>query len=218
MKSLRLTLRYEPEIQHPMHRFIGESDAIEREWLVTWNMGVEEGITYALFYVVGEREPYENALSGVETNEGYDITPVHDDAFYATVRERDTEQFRRFRAAFEQPTLMVVPPLAYRPHGIMAFDVVGEPAALEGVLDELPAGITAEVREIGEYDTRPGTPGADLTARQREALAAARRVGYYEVPREGSVADVARELDCAPSTASNHLRKAETRLVEQEFG
>lgn len=217
MKSLRLTLRYAPEVQHPMHRFMTESTAVEREWLVTWNMGVEEGITYALFYVVGEREPYENALSGVETNEGYDITPVHDGAFYATVRERDTERFRRFRAAFEQPSLMVVPPLAYRPNGVMAFDVVGEPTALEAVLDGLPAGITAEVHEVGEYDARPGTPGAALTDRQREALAAARRVGYYEVPRTGSVADVAAELRCAPSTASNHLRKAEARLVERAF-
>lgn len=200
-----------------MHRFMTESDAIECEWLVTWNIGVEEGIIYALFYVVGEREPYESALSAVPTNEGYDLTPVHDGAFYAVVRERETEQFRRFHAAFEQPTLMVVPPLAYRPHGIMAFDVVGEPAALEGVLDGLPEGIAAEVREVGEYDTRPGTLATDLTARQREALAAARRVGYYEIPRTGSVADVAAALDCAPSTASNHLRKAEIRLVEREF-
>jgi hypothetical protein len=216
MKSLRLILRYAPEVQHPMHRFMTESDAVEREWLVTWNIGIEDGITSALFYVVGEREPYESALSAVPTNEEYDLTPVHDGAFYATVRERETEQFQRFHATFEQPSLMVVPPFDYRPNGILAFDVVGEPTALEGVLNDLPESITAEVHEIGEYDTRPGTSGTGLTARQREALAAARRIGYYEVPRTGSVADVAAELDCAPSTASNHLRKAEARLVEQE--
>jgi predicted DNA binding protein len=217
VKSLRLVLRYAPAAQHPMHRFMTEHDAIEREWLVAWNISVEEDITYALFYVVGERGPYEDALAAVETNAGYDLTPVHDGAFYAYVRERDTERFRRFRAAFEQPTLMVVPPLSYRPHGVLAFDVVGEPEALEAVLDELPEGITAEIREVGEYDARPGALAADLTARQREALATARDVGYYEVPREGSVADVADALGCAPSTASNHLRKAEARLIGREF-
>nr|WP_266083143.1 helix-turn-helix domain-containing protein [Haladaptatus caseinilyticus] len=195
-----------------------ESDAIEREWLVTWNVGVEDGLAYTLFYVIGEREPYERALSAVKTVEGYDLTPVRDGAFYAFVRGRETEQSRKFYMAFQQPTLMIIPPLAYRPHGIMAFDVVGESDALERVLNELPEGITAEVRKVGEYDARPGTFDIDLTARQREALAVARQVGYYEVPRSGSVADVAAELGCAPSTASNHLRKAEARLVERVFG
>ena len=217
MKSLRLVLRYAPAAQHPMHRFMTEHDAIEREWLMTWNLSVEEDVTYALFYVVGERDAYEEALAGVETNAGYDLTPVHDGGFYAYIRERDTERFRRFRAAFEQPSLMVIPPLSYRPHGVLAFDVVGEPEALEAVLSELPNGITAEVREVGEYDARPGTLAADLTARQREALTAAREVGYYEIPRGGSVADVADVLDCAPSTASNHLQKAEARLIEREL-
>jgi len=53
-----------------------------------------------------------------------------------------------------------------------------------------------------------------LTDRQQEAVHAALEHGYYEVPREGTVEDVAATLDCAPSTASNHLRKAEARLVE----
>jgi hypothetical protein len=49
--------------------------------------------------------------------------------------------------------------------------------------------------------------------RQREAITAASEVGYYDVPRTGSVAEVADRLGCAKSTASNHLRKAEARLV-----
>lgn len=218
MKYLRLVLRYAPVAQHPMHQFMTESDAIDRELLVAWNLTAEKDVTYALFYVVGEREQYENALEAVETNEGYDLTPVHEGAFYAYLRERDTDRFRRFRAAFEQPSLMVIPPLDYRSNGMLVFDAVGEPTALEAVLDNLPEGITAEVREVGEYDARPGTFAATLTERQREALAVARDVGYYEVPREGSVAEVAEALGCAPSTASNHLQKAERQLIERMFG
>ncbi|WP_330633185.1 helix-turn-helix domain-containing protein [Halocatena halophila] len=218
MKYLRLNLRYAPAAQHPMHRFMSESDAIDRELLVAWNLTAETDITYALFYVVGDRESYETALEAVDTNESYDLTPVHDGTFYAYLRERDTDRFRRFRAAFEQPSLMAVPPLDYRSNGMLTFDVVGEPASLEAVLDQLPKGISAEIREVGEYDARPGIFTTTLTARQREALAAASNVGYYEVPREGSVADVAEALGCAPSTASNHLRKAEARLVEHTVG
>ncbi|AJF27668.1 transcriptional regulator (plasmid) [Haloarcula sp. CBA1115] len=217
MRYLRLEIQYAPEYQRPMHRFMTESDAIKREWLVTWKVGVEDEIAYTLFYIVGDREPYESALSAVETMESYDITPVRDQAFYAFVRGRETEQSRQFYAAFEQPTLMVVPPVAYRPHGVVLFDVVGEPATLEQVRDALPDGITVNVQKIGEYDASPGTFAIGLTSRQREALAAGREVGYFDVPRNGSVKDVAEELGCAPSTASNHLRKAQARLVERVF-
>jgi predicted DNA binding protein len=217
VRYLRLEIQYAPEYQRPMHRFITESDAVKREWLVTWTAGVEGGVASTLFYVVGERGPYETALSTVSTMESYDITPVGDEAFYALVRGRETDQSRKFTAAFEQPTLMVVPPLAYRPDGIVAFDVVGDPAVLDQVRAELPEGITAKVSKVGEYDARPGTFAIDLTARQREAVAAGRQVGYYDVPRTGSVEDVAEELGCAPSTASNHLRKAEAQLVERVF-
>ncbi len=217
VRYLRLEIQYALEYQRPMHRLMTESDAIKREWLVTWKVGVEDGIAYTLFYVVGDREPYESALSGVETMESYDITPVRDEAFYAFIRGQETDRSRQFYTAFEQPTLMIVPPVAYRPHGIVLFDVVGEPAALEQVRSALPDGISVNVRKIGEYDASPGTFATGLTSRQREALTVGREVGYYEVPRNGSVEDVAKELGCAPSTASNHLRKAEARLVERTF-
>jgi hypothetical protein len=199
-----------------MYRFMTESDAIKRGWLVAWKVGVEDGIAYTLFYIVGDREPYESALSAVETMESYDITSVWDEAFYASIRGRETEQSRQFYTAFVQPTLMVVPPV-YRPHGVVLFDVVGEPATLEQVREALSGGITVNVRKIGECDASPGTFAIGLTSRQRGALAAGREVGYYDVLRNGSVEDVAKELGCAPSTASNHLRKAQARLVERVF-
>ncbi|MXR22550.1 helix-turn-helix domain-containing protein [Halobacterium bonnevillei] len=37
--------------------------------------------------------------------------------------------------------------------------------------------------------------------------------GYYDVPRTASQDDVAAQLDCAPSTVAEHLRKAEAALA-----
>ena len=218
MKYLHLSLRYDRESQHPMQRLLTDSDAIERSWLVAWNLLGEGDILHTLFYVVGDRERYERKISAAETTIAYDITTVDDGAFYAYVRESEKEVFERFREAFARPSLVVVPPLAYRPKGIVDFDVVGKPADLERVLDGLPEEISAEVSKIGEYDARPGLPAVDLTARQREAVRAALDVGYYEFPRTGEIADVADALGCAKSTASNHLQKAEGRLVSQLLG
>ncbi|WP_255681469.1 helix-turn-helix domain-containing protein [Natrinema sp. SYSU A 869] len=211
MKYLHLSLQYEREVQHPMQRLLTDSETLERSWLVTWNLLGEGDIIYTLFYLIGDRERYEQHIAGAEGAIDFDITSVDDSSFYAYGREREKEIFKRFRTAFQQPSVVVVPPLAYRPNGRVDFDVVGEPEDLAGILDRLPDEITAEVSEVGEYDARPGVPAVDLTARQREAV----EVGYYEYPRTGSVADVAEILDCATSTASNHLQKAEARLIRQ---
>jgi len=197
-----------------MHRYLDDHESAERSQLLSWNLSGED-VVYTLFHVIAAREPYERALRDVETVIEYDLTPVDDDSFYLFLRERTTEDFRQFREAFDDPRLVVVPPFEYRSEGELRFSAVGEPNALRGVLDGLPAAITAQVEEIGEYD-RPAR--RSLTDRQTEALDAAVRVGYYEVPREGSVADVAGELGCAASTASNHLRKAESRLAYRAVG
>lgn len=53
-----------------------------------------------------------------------------------------------------------------------------------------------------------------LTDRQGEVLERAFRAGYYEVPRDCTLAAVADELGVDTSTASEILRRAEARLVE----
>lgn len=53
-----------------------------------------------------------------------------------------------------------------------------------------------------------------LTERQRELLDVAVRKGYFEVPRECTLADLARAVDVDKSSASVTLRRAESRLVK----
>jgi predicted DNA binding protein len=43
-------------------------------------------------------------------------------------------------------------------------------------------------------------------------------MGYYAVPRETARDDIAERLGCVPSTASEHLRKAERELVRTYVG
>jgi hypothetical protein len=62
-------------------------------------------------------------------------------------------------------------------------------------------------------DAKP--PGDGLTGRQREALRIAYELGYFDVPRGASLADVGTELGISASAASERLRRAQTRLVEE---
>ncbi|MFB6138951.1 MAG: helix-turn-helix domain-containing protein [Halosimplex sp.] len=55
----------------------------------------------------------------------------------------------------------------------------------------------------------------EMTAPQHEALVTAHEMGYFDVPRTASTADVAEELGVAPASLSERLRRAQSHLVAQ---
>lgn len=54
-----------------------------------------------------------------------------------------------------------------------------------------------------------------LTDRQRECLTIAQRRGYFEVPRDCTLAEVADALDVDKSTASETIRRGTARVLDQ---
>ncbi|MFC7019355.1 MULTISPECIES: helix-turn-helix domain-containing protein [Haloarcula] len=52
-----------------------------------------------------------------------------------------------------------------------------------------------------------------LTDRQREAVATAYRMGYFDYPRQSNASEVAEALDIAPSTFTEHLTAAQSELL-----
>ncbi|RXK49432.1 helix-turn-helix domain-containing protein [Halorientalis pallida] len=57
-----------------------------------------------------------------------------------------------------------------------------------------------------------------LTDAQFEALATAYEMGYFDEPKGATHGEVADELGIARSSLSERLRRAERRLVQQQFG
>lgn len=53
-----------------------------------------------------------------------------------------------------------------------------------------------------------------LTARQREVLETAHRMGYFERPKGANAGDVAATLDISRSTFTEHLAAAQTKLLD----
>lgn len=94
--------------------------------------------------------------------------------------------------------------------GWYTFDLTGtrdELDDLEAVLSESPLSY-----ELESLVTRTN-PESLLTDRQREVLETAVREGYFAVPRECTLAELAQGLDIDKSTASTILRRGEQRLV-----
>lgn len=75
--------------------------------------------------------------------------------------------------------------------------------------------IEHELLSLTDSDT--GSSVELLSDRQREVVATAIEQGYYEIPRDGTLGDVADELGIDTSTASDIIRRAEATLVDWHF-
>lgn len=64
-------------------------------------------------------------------------------------------------------------------------------------------------------DREPEPPGDGLTDRQYEALRTAYELGYFNIPRQASLEEVAAELDISASSVSERLRRAQTQLIQE---
>lgn len=71
----------------------------------------------------------------------------------------------------------------------------------------------AEIAYIRNREAGLGM-SADLTEKQAAVLKAAMEMGYFDSPRVASIKDVAARVGVSPSTAVEHLRKAEKKVLE----
>ncbi|WP_255170489.1 helix-turn-helix domain-containing protein [Natrononativus amylolyticus] len=207
MKSVRLVVTYDAEALHPTHELVCESPRVDREYLLEGR--ADDGVETVLSYVEGDAEPYERVLESMDGLLEYDLRAAGD-GFFVYARSELDDRGRSLASAFDRETLVVVPPIEFRPDRTMALTLIGHPADLQATVDGVPSGLEASVWWIGDHAQ---AAGGRLTDRQREALAVAHELGYYDVPRSVGLEAVAAELDCAKATASTLLRRGEARLV-----
>jgi len=194
-----------------MYGVLSQAPFVERATALQWNFtGDALGI---LHYVEGEADAFAAAADDIDVVVGYDIEPVGEDAFYVYVRDETTESLAELFGPVSQGGLVVVPPIVYGADGAVTLTIFGPDDELQAAMGSIPDPIEVTVEAVGSLATSRVAPTARLTDRQREAAEAAFDLGYYDVPRTTDHEAVADALDCAPSTAAEHLRKAESKLL-----
>lgn len=215
MQRVRLTLRPVDTAVHPVYELItGGADYLSSVELLNWN--VADRPIGLLHRIEGDRAAFAAALDEIPQVLTHDITPITDDKFYIYLRDRSTQTASELFETFCRNSLIVVWPIEYHQDGTGTLTVVGPPDQLQTAIEGVPEGIETDIEEIGGAWSREGVI-ARLSDRQRAAIAAGIEVGYYDMPRQATHADVAGVLGCAPSTASEHLRKAESKLLTSLF-
>jgi glutathione S-transferase len=215
MKYIDVRIRLPDAMLHPMQAFIRHEDAVRYEEMLAWRTRPDKEVEYALYYVEAELESYREAVREVETIIECRITPIDDESAHVWACEETRPETQAWRDAFADRQLIVIPPIRFDDDAAMEMTIVGDGTEMHQTLETMPTAVDVTVNEIGTYDRRGGTLAGTLSDRQLAAAETALRLGYYAVPREGSLADVADALGCAESTASTLLRRAERNLLSR---
>ena len=139
------------------------------------------------------------------------LARLDDGAFLAYFEGRPAKEWAGLAGAargLPSPTLELTPD-SWR------ISVVGTTRRLRSYVKDLRRErIHHHVLSVGGADLPADSPLEWLTPRQREALVAAYRSGYFDTPRRASSARVAKSLHLGKSATVEHLRKAQKRLLD----
>lgn len=207
MQRVSFAVTYPPGRAHPIHRRIAGDGPVTRAALLAW--APTATVTTLTRYDAGESAVAELLASVPAVEQSHLVE--RDGATYAYVSQSSFELDAEVMALVRDATVAFLPPITFEETGTVRFEAVGERASLSRFHGALREALPTRIERVRAYEGRSRPTG--LTDRQLAALSAAVDVGYYELPRTGSVADVAAELDCAPSTAGELLRRAERAVV-----
>lgn len=88
---------------------------------------------------------------------------------------------------------------------------------LQRALTAFPDEIAITVERIGAYPPEMRDLSSVLTERQQEILDIAADLGYYEVPRQATHADIAERAGLNAGTVSEHMQRIEARVFAELF-
>lgn len=207
MRRVSLRTDYPAARRHALHQELVERAGVERADLLVWGP-VGSATQFQWF----DADPETTAaLLDAVPEVTHRRLVAGDGGTYAFTRQSGFAFDPDLLDVVASADVAFLPPVSFHGDGTATVDAVGEDDRLAALVDALAAHADVTVESVRDFH-RGGAPAA-LTDRQRAALDAAVAAGYYEVPREGSVADVADALDCSTSTAGELLRKAEARVV-----
>lgn len=213
MRYLQVRLAGADTTLHPLVPTLADSDVFRDARMLNWFPSFDPAQATVLLYLDGDLDRFEAELDRAELVIDHDLTRFGDGRGYAYVNSHaHPTEWQLFEMATGEGLIPVFP-FQYHDDGTMTMRIVGPTPRLQAVVEAIPDGIETTIDRVGEYDLGQAPIPPSLAPRQREALAVAHDAGYYAVPREAGRDEVAERLDCAPSTASEHLRKAERRVI-----
>jgi len=213
VKQLRVTVHVDDDIAPEFFILLAASIEISEARLIDWSMTSGKRGT-VLYSIDGDHRAFAERATDTPGIDSVAFSDTVQERTYALVAMRplETPLFDVIHQASTRAGVLVRKPIIYR-DGNMYARVVGDSEPLQQAFEEMPDGIDVQVNEIGGFRGSMDDPRVTLSNRQLEAVETALELGYYDTPRGTTHESVAAELGCAPPTASDHLQRAEAKLI-----
>ncbi|MWV40498.1 helix-turn-helix domain-containing protein [Natrialba sp. INN-245] len=216
MKRVRITISPPDEYLPPVYRLLTrEASYLSYVRIVNWN--VADPPAGFLLWVRGDYRRLGRALEDGANVRDAELFPNGDDEAYCFLAADRSTPARLLFENFIRENVLTIPPIQCHDDGSSTFTLVGTDGAIQAAIEGVPEGVDVTVEAVGTGPVVEDTVVGTLSARQREAARVALAVGYFDTPRGATIEDVANELDCATSTAAEHLQKAESRVFSMLF-
>ncbi|NIC00976.1 helix-turn-helix domain-containing protein [Halobacterium sp. R2-5] len=214
LTRLQISASLAPVVLPAFYVTATESSAISQLRLVDWNLAADDVAT-VLYDVDGDTRVFVDAARETDGIEDVEVPRSTGGSGFVLVTATPDALpfFRTFLVLTARAGLLVRSPVTYSDFETRG-EVVGDAEALQAAVDTAPQTIDVSIEEIGSQPSVRMDPLSALSIRQREAVRTAFEHGYYRHPRETTHAELADELGCAPNTVSEHLQKAEVKLIK----
>jgi hypothetical protein len=213
MRRAELVLRPGREGFHPADRALVDAPDVERVAIHHINQLDDDTIVF-LYQLKGDLDHARAILEDHTDVLTHSISRAENDLHAYIHFEPNGMVDALFRLPQEY-SLVVDTPIACLPDGGIRVTALGDHETLTTAIGLIPDGIDVELESMGDYHPDDRHLFSTLTERQQEILVAAIERGYYAVPREATYDDIAADLDLAPVTVGEHLRKIEARLLKE---
>nr|WP_272904878.1 helix-turn-helix domain-containing protein [Halobacterium sp. TGN-42-S1] len=213
LTRLQVSATLAPRALPSFYVAVTESTAISQLRLVDWNLAAEDLAT-VLYDVDGDSGVFADAARGTDGIKDVAVPTSTGGSRWVLVTADPGALpfFRTFLVLTARAGLLVRSPVAYSDFETRG-EVIGDASALQAAVDAAPRAIDVTIENVGSRPSVRADAFSELSDRQREAVVTAFEHGYYRHPRETTHAELAEELGCAANTVSEHLQKAEVKLI-----
>lgn len=200
---------------HPSEPEIMPDVEAQREAIVTIRR-LDDDTGTVLYRCRGDPAGLEEALAGHGDIHAHEVMPSEGETFHLFTRFRLADPTETMLELADVHGLLLETPFRFTDDGALELTLAGRETDMQ---DAVPAALDAAedvdvaLEEVRDYVPEEDRVAAALTAKQRAVVETAVERGYYATPRAVTHREIADDVGCSPSTAGEHLQKAENKIV-----
>lgn len=198
---------------HPTDKVITEHPDLTRELIHNINL-LADGTVSALYQLRGDLDTARGIVENADDILGYTMSQTRD-SIHAYVHLEPTDELRELLHIPKEYEVIPDFPFEFTSQGGAHLCVVGDYDQIRRAMGEVPSAYSLQLTSTGIYQPTAERLFAELTDRQRETLKTAVELGYYQDSREATYKDIAEALDRTDGTVGEHLRKVESKVMEE---